>query len=204
MSAMPKIHETDARTVRSREQLKSALLAILAGKAFHQIRTKEIAERAGINRVTFYDHFATKEELLDELIDDVMTEYAEIIESSARITVAQLQPVDVKRAIQLSVHHIKKHAQFYTIMFFTNGVPDLANRLHDQMRRSLSLSFSRMMQQNPEEDVDLFIDWVIGGAIGIYRYWLQNGLRQSEAEIAKHMLRVMEATSQVFHPRKRI
>ncbi|QHT59090.1 TetR/AcrR family transcriptional regulator [Paenibacillus lycopersici] len=194
-------HESDARAVRSRKQLKHALIALLSEKPFNEIRTKEIAERAGINRVTFYDHFAAKEDLLDELIDEVLTEYADIIENAP--SSLQADPsVQLVHTIRLSVRHIQKHAEFYRIMLLTSGVPDLTNRLHDQMNRSLHLSFARSKEATADIDHDLFIAWIIGGAIGVYKYWLQSGMKQSEEEITKQMLRITLASRHVFNVRR--
>ncbi|MBM7568405.1 TetR/AcrR family transcriptional regulator [Paenibacillus sacheonensis] len=196
------VHESDARTARSRSQLKSALLELLGEKPFSQIRTKEIAGRARIHRVTFYDHYAAKEDLLEELIDDVLTEYADIIESTPSNLIAQWPPMLLVKTIRQSIRHIGKHAEFYRILLLTNGVPDLTNRLHDQMSRSLHVSLGRMSTKHADIDYDLFIDWIIGGAIAIYKHWLQSGMKQTEEDIAKQMLRITLAAGQVFNPRR--
>ena len=194
--------ELDTRVVRSRKALKAALLKLLADKPFTRIKTSEIAKLAQINRVTFYDHYASKEELLEEVIDDVLTEYADIIESLPGQTAAHATPDYLYKTIRSSVRHVKKHADFYRIMLLTNGVPDLSNKLHDQMSASLRKSFRQAGSEHAEVEYELFIDWIIGGAIGIYKYWLQNGLRHSEEEIARQMLIITTASGQVFNPKR--
>lgn len=195
---------SDTRIVRSRRALKAALLALLADKPFSRIKTNEIAKLASINRVTFYDHYATKEELLNELIDDVLSEYAGIIESLPGQAAVHTAPELLYGTIRSSVRHVKKHAGFYRIMLLTNGVPELSNRLHDQMSASLRKAFDRAGQNQQNIDFELFIDWVIGGAIGIYKYWLQQELRQPEEEIARQMLLIARASEQVFSPKRLI
>ncbi|CAI6032830.1 TetR/AcrR family transcriptional regulator [Cohnella sp. JJ-181] len=195
-------HDTDTRVVRSRKALKAALLQLLAEKTFSLIKTNEIAKLAQINRVTFYDHYASKEELLEEIIDDVLTEYAGIIESVPGRLAAHAEPDYLYKTIRSSVRHVKKHADFYRIMLLTNGVPDLSNKLHEQMRASLRKSFERAGSGHAEVEFELFIDWIIGGAIGIYKHWLQNGLRQTEEEIARQMLIITTASGQVFNTKR--
>ncbi|MDG0793750.1 TetR/AcrR family transcriptional regulator [Cohnella ginsengisoli] len=185
---MTRTHESDTRVVRSRKALKSALLRLLAEKPFSLIKTNEIAKSAGINRVTFYDHYSTKEELLDEIVDDVLSEYGEIIEGSPADAKGLASKDELYQTITSTVRHIKKHADFYRIMLLTNGVPDLSNRLHEQMSASLHKTFRKATMLSSSIEYDLYIDWIIGGAIGIYKNWLQNGLRQTEEEIAKQML----------------
>lgn len=191
---MTRTHESDSRVVRSRKALKEAMLRLLSEKPFSLIKTNEIAKSAGINRVTFYDHFSTKEELLGEIVDDVLSEYGEIIETSPGDAKGLASADELYRTIRSSVRHIKKHAEFYSIMLLTNGVPDLSNRLHDQMSASLHKTFKKAGPLSTAIEYDLYIDWIIGGAIGIYKNWLQNGLRQTEEEIAKQMLIITTAS----------
>jgi AcrR family transcriptional regulator len=57
----------DARRVRSRKALRKALLALLEQKPFDQITIREITARADVGYATFFRHFATKDDLLNEL-----------------------------------------------------------------------------------------------------------------------------------------
>ncbi len=60
----------DPRVKRTRHLLRRALVALLAEKGFEEISVQDLAERATVNRVTFYDHFADKYALLDSLIGE--------------------------------------------------------------------------------------------------------------------------------------
>lgn len=191
----------DIRAVRTRTLLKEALLTLMTDKNIDQIRIKEITEKAGVNRVTYYDHFSTKEELLTELIDDVLLEYADIIESMPVISKSKRAPIEYMKTIRLSVGHIKKHHIFYSLMLLTSGVPNFSNRLHDQMSESLHQFMHRVEQIDPDLEIELLVSWIVGGAIGMYKYWLNNGMRQSEEELSRQMLKIALASSQVFNLR---
>jgi AcrR family transcriptional regulator len=53
----------DARAVRTRGQLASALIALMHEKSFDEISVQEICERAQVGRSTFYAHFQDRDEL---------------------------------------------------------------------------------------------------------------------------------------------
>jgi AcrR family transcriptional regulator len=53
----------DARAVRTRGELASALIALMHGKGFDEITVQNICERAKVGRSTFYAHFQDKDEL---------------------------------------------------------------------------------------------------------------------------------------------
>ncbi len=60
--------KSDPRTRRTRELLQQAFLDLARIKRFEDLTVKDIAERATVNRATFYAHFDDKYALLDESI----------------------------------------------------------------------------------------------------------------------------------------
>lgn len=61
----------DPRIVQSKTALRQAFLSLMEKKNFDKITITEIAERAGVARLTFYLHYETKEELLLDIFDDL-------------------------------------------------------------------------------------------------------------------------------------
>ena len=55
----------DPRIKRTRQLLQQALMGLMAEKSFQAITVQDIAERATVNRVTFYAHFEDKYALLE-------------------------------------------------------------------------------------------------------------------------------------------
>jgi AcrR family transcriptional regulator len=55
----------DPRVKRTRQLLEQAFLEVASEKGFQAVSVQDIAEKAGVNRATFYDHFTDKYELLD-------------------------------------------------------------------------------------------------------------------------------------------
>src|ERR1700733_9691283 len=60
----------DPRVTRTQNLIRDALQGLLAEKSFDSISVQDIAERATVNRATFYAHFQDKFALLDALIRD--------------------------------------------------------------------------------------------------------------------------------------
>ncbi len=58
----------DPRVKRTRLLLEQAFMDLIEEKGFQAVTVQDIAERAGVNRATFYAHFAGKYELLDHRI----------------------------------------------------------------------------------------------------------------------------------------
>lgn len=58
----------DPRVRRTRQQLLQAFLELMHERAFQDITVQDIAERADVNRATFYAHFSGKHALMDSVM----------------------------------------------------------------------------------------------------------------------------------------
>ena len=59
---------TDLRIMKTQERLQNALLELLETNELKAITVKEICDRAGISRNAFYQHYAYKEDLYDQMV----------------------------------------------------------------------------------------------------------------------------------------
>jgi AcrR family transcriptional regulator len=64
----------DPRVTRTQNLIRDALRALLGEKSFESISVQDIAERATVNRATFYAHFTDKFALLDAIIREDLAE----------------------------------------------------------------------------------------------------------------------------------
>ncbi len=62
----------DPRVKRTRELLQRALMELMAEKGFEDITVRDIAQRATVNRVTFYAHFQDKYALLEHTMRELI------------------------------------------------------------------------------------------------------------------------------------
>ena len=68
MSSTDLNQKEDPRVKRTRLLLEQAFMVVLKEKGFQTITVQDIAQRAGVNRATFYAHFEDKYDLLDHSI----------------------------------------------------------------------------------------------------------------------------------------
>jgi len=64
----------DIRIERSRQAIQSALLCLMREKEYDAITVKDLAEKAMINRKTFYAHYEGKEALFMAMMHDMFDE----------------------------------------------------------------------------------------------------------------------------------
>lgn len=66
---LPNEKKFDLRIIRTRRDLVNSMCELMREKSFSQITVRQIAERAMINRATFYAHFEDKYRLLDHMLE---------------------------------------------------------------------------------------------------------------------------------------
>lgn len=75
---------TDRRVRKTKSQLRLALMDLLVEKSAKNISVRELAERADINRGTFYIHYQDVNDLLQRLEDEMATPAGAIIMDGVR------------------------------------------------------------------------------------------------------------------------
>ena len=62
----------DKRIIKTKRNLKEALIAMLAKEDFEHISITELCRKAEISRITFYSHYSDKYALLDDIFNDML------------------------------------------------------------------------------------------------------------------------------------
>ena len=63
-------------TLDRRKHLVDAARELIAERGFEGLRTREVADRVGINHATLHHYFATKEDLIEAVVRDLVTHLA--------------------------------------------------------------------------------------------------------------------------------
>jgi AcrR family transcriptional regulator len=130
--------ELDPRVRRSRQRLQEALMQLLEEQAYADISITDITRRADLARVTFYQHFESKEALLLSVVEDFFvrlyegtdTALAEQFVESGKIDVArqlaQRQAIDPAqmRLVQVALENIGPVVRELAIASFLPARPE--------------------------------------------------------------------------------
>jgi len=83
---MAKMRRTRLTQEERRAQFKEAARRLFERKGFENVTTKEIAEEAGLSRSLIYQYEASKTEILEDLLRDLVCEQANALEVMPRPT----------------------------------------------------------------------------------------------------------------------
>ena len=104
----------DSRILHSKAWIREAFLQILSEQPFEDITIKQITERAGVSRQTFYAHYAQKEDVLGECLDFFFFELSQKMQQNL-----QVEP-NLEQLSSLLVAHLKEQEEFLRTLFQSN------------------------------------------------------------------------------------
>lgn len=64
----------DSRIGKTDRDIKRAMLELIRKEAYSQIRIEQIMQEAPVTKVTFYKHFASKDDVLESIRQDMLEE----------------------------------------------------------------------------------------------------------------------------------
>jgi AcrR family transcriptional regulator len=138
---MPK-PKMDRRVVRSKRMLREALVSLMAEKGYDAVTVLEIAERADLNRATFYLHYSDKEDLLQQSLEEVLNEVMQGIEELNLNFIYSYSESPDPNVIKL-FERIADHAFFFQVML-TKADRQCTERLQNYFRTWVGRNMDRV------------------------------------------------------------
>ena len=181
-----KYFETAAR-------MDEAFLELLAEKDFEFITVKEICQRAGVNRSTFYLHYETIGDLLDECCEWMVARFQSYIPDDTAAFMKRMRDCPMEELDLLTPQYLTPYLQFIadnqrlflTHLEHSSELP--VGKLYDNLRaRVLEPILARY--GIPEHDRDYYLRFSIKGYMAIVEEWVSHGC----ADSIEHVVEVMQ------------
>jgi AcrR family transcriptional regulator len=180
-----KTSRTDPRIIRTRQLLRDAFVELLQEMDIEKISVNRIAERATINRVTFYLHYRDIPDMLEQMADE-MTEDIKRVLDNASGAPSSAEDEEGQMLVKL-LEHIAENAKFYKVILASKRTPIFT----DRMLRLLSELISSRVERNEalleaeEIQKDVAIWYGSSALIGTIVSWLRKDMPYTPAYLAK-------------------
>jgi AcrR family transcriptional regulator len=199
------MHEhLDLRVKKTRDLVRKTLIDLIEEKGFDAVTVGDIAERAMINRSTFYRHYPDKYALVTSIFEDAVNQLLielgqEQLEALDWIvhalgTQSNSTSPEMKKTMAAWVsffEHFVRHAKLYRAMLGKQGSSWFsmqmrnyaASALHQRLHAS---PWYPIWQKNsshfmPEEVAVMSLaNWIVG----MITWWLEDGIRYTPFQIA--------------------
>ncbi|UPU87200.1 TetR/AcrR family transcriptional regulator [Demequina sp. TMPB413] len=169
----------DARIVRTRRRLQEALLSLARERGLEHVAISDITERAGVNRSTFYQHYADKDTVLADALDRIAGE------AGARLEIPLLQASGPPEPLVAFLAHIDEYADVYRSVFSGTGSGVVLARLRARVRDALDVALLAAQRVAPMvAPADVVAAGVAGSIVGVIGAWLEIEDRPGPREAA--------------------
>lgn len=182
----------DPRTKRTRHMLVEAMQALMAEKSVNDITIQDIAERATVNRVTFYAHFTDKDALLDYMFKGWVHEalWANLPEDSelSPENLTQLIVTVCEFSAEMGTHCPPPHNEFEPLM-----EKQIKAELCEVLKTWLVDESTPGHKCGAPELAAMMASWAIYGAV---LQWKQHEKREPARDFARKALPMVTASLQ--------
>ncbi len=169
----------DRRIRKTKKAVKKAFIELLNEKSdFGDISVNDIAERADINRGTFYLHYQDKYDLFEKYVEELISEVTSKIEVSN-----QEKEVEDKdnNLYVLFFEHFQKYSSFFKPILSFKGGPYFYTRFIEVIKDYYLERYNKVSIQNETEKLDkeILINFVSHAQLGVINHWLQTDMSKT-------------------------
>lgn len=167
---------SDLRVIKTKQIIRAAVLDIMTRKSLADISVTEVAKKAMVNRKTFYNHYSTVNDVLEDLIQEVIDSITDKMNFDSK---SCLKIGDVLYYLARSISEYKDQLSVilkYCPEYYYNG-----------KTQAILLRLSEVSIQNiadiPDESILKMVSlFAASGIIAVYTRWLADNCN-TDAEI---------------------
>lgn len=151
-------------THQTKQNFMDAFWGLYCEKTIDKITVKEITQKAGYNRSTFYEYFHDAYDVLEKLEETLIPKLNELPPISGLST-------DIGLSTDLFMDLFEHNRQYYAVLLSENGDPAFASRLK-RVIKPILVSFFSGSTNSTNDKLDYTLEYTLSAMIGILSYWI--------------------------------
>lgn len=171
--------KTDRRVLYTKMFLKESLLELMKEKPIDKITPTELCRRANINRNTFYSHYYTAREVLNEVEADFAAQIIEYLQ-----TQSTEETRSVTHMLREICRIIYKQQDLCKILLSDNGDPAFFETLISNGKPFILDGWRAEGVDLNEREIELLFSFIVNGSVAVIQKWASTDMEQSPDKIA--------------------
>ena len=167
---MDKDRKIDKRSLRTRTLIKRAVIILLKKKRPEEIAVTELTKMAVISRNSFYTHYDTIADVLNDILEDIIDMFDQIL-SKYDYVEFQKDPYPCLKEISILILNNSAFAEY--VIFSKQS-----NHFVQSIVDSLTDRFYKLYLKNrgaADEKIPYMVNFLVGGSVEFLYKWFKEG-----------------------------
>ncbi len=177
-------NQNDLRVIKTRKLIQDAFFDLVETNGFEKITISNIANRAKINRATFYLHYQDKQALLKSLENEVLDDIDDLLGTVTEESIQQSK--NAKRPFPHVIEilsYVQEHQRFFNLSMNDSGDPLFFTHIGELVNQRVIEGFFPAVKL--EERLRSYLSTIRTAVISsVVNQWIQSGMKESIDEIA--------------------
>ena len=172
---MEKRKNEDLRVIKTREAIHNAFKQMICDMDYDEITIKELTQRAQINRKTFYLHYGSLDDLLEELQQELAENFI-----SRKVSYASMN--DIRGLIRLFFEHAANMPLLHERLMCSGSYRPIWEKINKRIMDYRRETNRGAFGMNQYEENLVFAYYGANSTI-LYRQWVEDGKKLSLEEL---------------------
>lgn len=188
------MNKSESKYFNTARRMDEALMALLEKKDFAYISIREICAAAGVNRSTFYLHYETTRDLLDETVRLMHERFLSYFQAAPENFVGRLETCGTEDLYLITPQYLTPYLTFvrdYRRLFRAAMEHPSDFRAEEAYRAMFRHIFDPILQRFgvPTAERSMIMSFYIGGIMAVVSDWIGEDCRTPLEAIAGVILR---------------
>lgn len=179
--------KTDRRIRRTKLLLREALIVLLLEKDIKEISIMELADKADVNRGTFYLHYKDIYDIYEQIENEILEDFRCIFEKRHHHkNQVVLLPI-VLEAFEFLAKNID-----ISIIILRSDDSDFLSRLINMGKPKKKEEWQELFGEMDEDLYEYYYAYITSGFVGLLRTWFNGGRKESPKKMGELAGMMME------------
>lgn len=174
----------DLRVIKTRQTIRNTLSLLMSEKGLSDITITELCSRAQINRKTFYRHYRAISDVINELENELLTKFSDILKNS------RTSILDIGSVLGEISALISGDQEYFVKLLKLNPELFSGGRVKAMLRRAIEIALRDVCSITDEQTLHALSEYTVSGILSLYSAWFDSGCTgrlEQMTDIARRM-----------------
>lgn len=186
-------NKNDLRVKRTNKMIIESFFQLVEEKGYDAVTIQGIADKAMINRATFYAHFKDKQNLYEHIFDFAIHAFTSVIDSDQPFENNRIEVKKIEYLLTNIYINIQQNQKFFLTIMDGGSNELLRKKLATIISEKYADLFDKMKIKENDIDVpiDFIIEYMTSIFVGTLHWWITSDTNMSPKHLAKLVIKLI-------------